>query len=146
NRRCSRPSSANWLGSLRLAGLASARSTSSARASAAGSLSRSGRSQEPQLGEVPEGCFAHFWRKRSTRPAVSTRRRLPVKKGWQAEQTSVWISARVERVRNVFPHAHFTVAVAYSGWMSDFTEYLSGRVAGVRGGFAWTLSRRIENS
>jgi hypothetical protein len=26
----------------------------------------------------------------------------------------------VERVSNVLPHAHFTVAVAYSGWMSVF--------------------------
>jgi hypothetical protein len=32
----------------------------------------------------------------------------------------VWISACVERVWNVFPHAQMTVAVAYTGWMSAF--------------------------
>jgi len=37
---------------------------------------------------------------------------------------SVWISACVERVSNVLPHAHLTVAVAYTGWMSVFTECL----------------------
>jgi hypothetical protein len=54
----------------------------------------------------------YFWRNRSTRPAVSTSFCLPVKKGWQAAQMSVWISACVERVRYVLPQAHFTVAVA----------------------------------
>jgi hypothetical protein len=42
--------------------------------------------------------FPYFWRKRSTRPAVSISFCLPVKNGWQAEQMSVWISAWVERV------------------------------------------------
>jgi hypothetical protein len=32
----------------------------------------------------------------------------------------------VERVSNVFPHAHFTTAVAYSGWMSVFMGALPG--------------------
>jgi hypothetical protein len=32
----------------------------------------------------------------------------------------------VERVSNVLPHAHFTVAVAYSGWISVFIEALPG--------------------
>jgi hypothetical protein len=59
--------------------------------------------------------FPYFCRKRSTRPAVSTSFCFPVKNGWQTLQMSVWISAMVERVWNVFPHAHFTVAVAYSG-------------------------------
>jgi len=54
--------------------------------------------------------FWYFWRNRSTRPAVSTSFCLPVKYGWQALQMSVWISAWVERVTNVLPHAHFTVA------------------------------------
>jgi len=63
----------------------------------------------------------YFCRKRSTRPAVSTSFCFPVKKGWQAEQMSVCISALVERVSNVLPHAHTTVAVAYSGWISLFT-------------------------
>jgi hypothetical protein len=56
--------------------------------------------------------FPYFWRNRSTRPAVSISFCFPVKKGWQAEQMSVWISACVERVTKVFPQAHFTVAVA----------------------------------
>jgi hypothetical protein len=64
--------------------------------------------------------FPYFCRKRSTRPAVSTNFCFPVKNGWQTLQMSVWISAIVERVWNVFPHAHFTVAVAYSGWISAF--------------------------
>jgi hypothetical protein len=59
--------------------------------------------------------FPYFWRKRSTRPAVSTSFCFPVKKGWHWLQMSVWISAWVERVWNVLPHAHLTVAVAYSG-------------------------------
>ena len=69
--------------------------------------------------------FPYFCRKRSTRPAVSTSFCFPVKKGWQTLQMSVWISATVERVWNVLPHAHFTVAVAYSGWISAFIERLS---------------------
>jgi hypothetical protein len=36
----------------------------------------------------------------------------------------VWISACVERVSNVFPHAQWTMASAYSGWMSVFIESL----------------------
>ncbi len=56
--------------------------------------------------------FAYFWRKRSTRPAVSTSFCFPVKNGWHWAQMSVWISAWVERVWYVFPQAHFTVAVA----------------------------------
>jgi hypothetical protein len=34
-------------------------------------------------------------------------------------------SGLVERVWNVLPQAHFTVAVAYTGWMSVFTGNLS---------------------
>jgi hypothetical protein len=64
--------------------------------------------------------FPYFCRKRSTRPAVSTSFCFPVKNGWQALQMSVWISATVERVWNVLPQAHFTVASAYSGCMSAF--------------------------
>jgi hypothetical protein len=65
---------------------------------------------------------AYFWRKRSTRPAVSTSFCFPVKNGWQLEQISRWSSPIVERVCQVLPQAHFTVAVAYSGWMSAFTS------------------------
>jgi hypothetical protein len=32
----------------------------------------------------------------------------------------------VERVSKVLPHAHFTIAVAYSGWMSVFMGALPG--------------------
>jgi hypothetical protein len=56
--------------------------------------------------------LAYFWRKRSTRPAVSTSFCLPVKNGWQLAQMSRWISCCVERVSNVFPHAQCTFAVA----------------------------------
>ena len=81
-------------------------------------------SQAQLLVPVPVGAgapeLAYFCRKRSTRPAVSSRRCLPVKNGWQTEHTSVWISDCVERVWKVLPQAHLTVAVAYCGWMSDF--------------------------
>ena len=66
----------------------------------------------------------NFWLKRSTRPAVSTSFCLPVKNGWQLEQTSRWIESRTERVWNVFPHAQMTVVVAYTGWISAFTGNL----------------------
>jgi hypothetical protein len=39
----------------------------------------------------------------------------------------------VERVWNVLPQAHFTVAVAYSGWMSAFISSLASRGASVEG-------------
>jgi hypothetical protein len=51
---------------------------------------------------------------------------LPVKNGWHSAHTSVWISATVERVSKVLPHAHFTNAVAYSGWISVFMDALPG--------------------
>ena len=35
---------------------------------------------------------------------------LPVKNGWHWAQTSTWITGVVERVMNVLPHAHWTVA------------------------------------
>jgi hypothetical protein len=57
-------------------------------------------------------ALEYFWRKRSTRPAVSMSFCLPVKNGWQAAQMSVWIAACVERVWNVLPQAQDTVAVA----------------------------------
>jgi hypothetical protein len=46
----------------------------------------------------------------STRPSVSTIFCLPVKNGWQLEQISTRITGFVERVTNVLPHAHVTVA------------------------------------
>src|SRR5215211_4201740 len=48
---------------------------------------------------------AYFFRKRSTRPAVSTSLYFPVKKGWQLAQISTWKDPRVERVSITFPHA-----------------------------------------
>jgi len=54
---------------------------------------------EAQVSELePAVCLPYFWRKRSTRPAVSTSFCLPVKKGWHWAQISVWISAWVDLV------------------------------------------------
>src|SRR5690606_9798972 len=69
-----------------------------------------------------QALVPYFWRKRSTRPAVSISFCLPVKNGWQAAQMSRWIWSLVERVWNVLPHAHLTVAVAYTGWISVFIK------------------------
>ena len=55
-------------------------------------------------------AFAQRLLKRSTRPAVSTMRCSPVKKGWQAEQTSVCRLGLVERVVNVLPQEQTTRA------------------------------------
>ena len=92
-----------------------------------GALERLGQSVAETQAFVP-----YFWRKRSTRPAVSMSFCLPVKNGWHAEQMSVWISACVDRVSNVLPHAHLTVAVAYTGWMSVFTECLVVKLSSYR--------------
>jgi hypothetical protein len=85
-------------------------------------LGRARQRVSESIAEAQLVVFPYFCRKRSTRPAVSTSFCLPVKNGWQTLQMSVWISAIVERVWNVLPHAHFTVAVAYSGWISAFME------------------------
>jgi hypothetical protein len=50
-------------------------------------------------------------RNRSTRPAVSTSRCLPVKYGWHCAQTSTWIEVAVERVSNEFPQAQTAVSL-----------------------------------
>jgi hypothetical protein len=42
---------------------------------------------------------------------------LPVKNGWQFEQMSRCRSPCVERVSHVAPHAQWTFAVEYAGWM-----------------------------
>src|SRR5438046_10584184 len=68
----------------------------------------------------PYAFFLYFLWNRSIRPAVSTSFCLPVKKGWHFEQISRWISALVERVLNVSPHAHLTTASTYSGCMFAF--------------------------
>src|SRR5437762_14017007 len=74
---------------------------------------------------MPQDVFVivlllYFLWNRSTRPAVSTSFCLPVKKGWHFEQISRWISGLVDRVLNVSPHAHLTVASTYSGCMFAF--------------------------
>jgi hypothetical protein len=59
------------------------------------------RRPRERLGEAvakAQLCFPYLVRNRSTRPAVSISFCLPVKKGWQTLQMSVWISAWVERV------------------------------------------------
>ena len=121
----------------RPSGLASARSTSSARASAA--ADGRGAPEAQSRGRLPGELLAEAL------DATSgvDQRCLPVKNGWQAAQTSVWISAIVERVWNVLPQAHFTVAVAYSGWMSVFMERL--RSLGRRAG-EYTLSEAQKTS
>jgi hypothetical protein len=54
-------------------------------------------------------ALAYLRRNRSTRPAVSTKRCLPVKNGWQFEQISTWMSPLcVDRVSKLFPQAHIT--------------------------------------
>jgi len=50
-------------------------------------------------------CPSYFFRKRSTRPAVSTSLYLPVKKGWQLAQISTVNEPRVDRVSMTFPQA-----------------------------------------
>src|SRR5262245_48947995 len=61
-------------------------------------------------------AFPYFRRNRSTRPAVSTSFCFPVKKGWQFEQISTWMSPLwVERVLKVFPHAQCTRTSLYAG-------------------------------
>ena len=51
------------------------------------------------------GFTSYFFRKRSTRPSVSTSLYLPVKKGWQLEQISTWNEPRVLRVSMTLPQA-----------------------------------------
>ena len=55
---------------------------------------------------------AYLRLKRSTRPATSSSRCLPVKKGWQAEQISRRISFFVDRVVQVAPQAQWTLTTA----------------------------------
>jgi hypothetical protein len=85
-------------------------------------LGRPGNLVSQPPAETQDFFSAYFWRKRSTRPAVSTNFCLPVKNGWQFEQISRCNSPAVERVCQVLPQAHRTVAVAYSGWMPAFTD------------------------
>jgi hypothetical protein len=60
-----------------------------------------------------------FWNL-SILPAVSTNFCFPVKKGWQAEQSSSLISGLVERVSNSFPQAQVTRTLWYFGWIPSF--------------------------
>src|SRR5438876_3925158 len=68
---------------------------------------RAGRPRPRQAGVEPEPLRLRpylRW-KRSTRPAVSTSFRLPVKNGWHAEQISTWMVGTVERVSMTLPQA-----------------------------------------
>src|ERR1019366_4151316 len=56
---------------------------------------------------------------------VSTIRWVPVKNGWQSEQTSVLSSGRVEPVRNVLPQTQVTVASVWNwGCRAAFMDRL----------------------
>lgn len=57
----------------------------------------------------------YFFLKRSTRPPTFTIFCLPVKKGWQAEQTSTRKFSAVDPVSNEFPHAQVIVVSLYFG-------------------------------
>ena len=59
--------------------------------------------------------FSYFLRKRSTRPAVSSMRCLPVKKGWQFEQTSTENEPFVDAVFHCCPQAQEMFASVYLG-------------------------------
>ena len=96
SRVCSRPSDCSCAGS---------RATPGRRGPArlpppACSAWRSRASTCYALGAAAAGSVWYFRRNRSTRPAVSTRRCLPVKYGWHCAQTSTWIDVAVERVSN----------------------------------------------
>ena len=67
------------------------------------------------MGAVAPARFANFLVKRSIRPAESTRRCLPVKKGWQVEQISTRISDLVDRVVQLAPQAQWTGESLYFG-------------------------------
>ena len=83
-------------GRANVSGLESSRSTSAARASA--SPSRSRRLRGSALLRLGRLGVWYFWRKRSTRPAVSTRRCLPVKNGWHS-RADVRVDLGVRRAR-----------------------------------------------
>src|SRR5438046_10668030 len=55
---------------------------------------------------------------------MSMRCCLPVKNGWQFEQTSTCSSGFVEPVTNVLPQAHVTFAWTYLGWIFSFMSCL----------------------
>ena len=68
--------------------------------------------------------FAYFLRKRSIRPAVSTKRCLPVKKGWQLEQISTctfWLL--VDKASTSKPQAQVILALCTLGWMFCFMTF-----------------------
>src|ERR1700737_5026073 len=55
-------------------------------------------------------CRLKRLRKRSTRPAESRMRWVPVKKGWQFEHTSTFSTGLMLRVLKLLPQAQLTVA------------------------------------
>jgi hypothetical protein len=60
-------------------------------------------------------CRLKRLRKRSTRPAESRIRCVPVKKGWQLEHTSTFSTGLTLRVLKLLPQAQLTVDSTYSG-------------------------------
>lgn len=58
--------------------------------------------------------------KRSTCPAVSTMRCVPVKNGWQLEHISTLSIGFVDLVVKLFPQAHTTVDSTSFGWIAFF--------------------------
>jgi hypothetical protein len=85
-------------------------------------------------GSSESACFSAFleviaflpyrrWN-RSTRPPESTSFCFPVKKGWHSLHSSTCKVDLVERVVNVLPHEHTTVASTYSGWIAVFMSPL----------------------
>ena len=57
----------------------------------------------------------YFFLNLSMRPAVSTSFCLPVKKGWQDEQISTFMSFIVERVSITLPQAQVILVISYFG-------------------------------
>ena len=91
------------------------------------------------------GLASYFLRNLSTRPCVSTSLYLPVKKGWQLEQISMWKLPRVERVRISFPQAHWLAAALWrmQGMHDEAANalaYLQKRVPELSAGnLAWMI-------
>ena len=112
SRRCSRPSSANCAAS-RSAGRdwrAPARPLPRARARPLSGREAPGSDASARL----SACRTSGGSARRGQPCRRDAA-CPCRTGGTPQQTSVWISACVERVWNVLPHAHFTVAVCVFG-------------------------------
>ena len=62
----------------------------------------------------------YFFRNTSTRPAVSTIVRWPVKNGWQLAHTVTRMLGTVERVCTVAPQVHVISVSMDAGWCDLF--------------------------